>query len=256
MNKILLNQALKFKDDTATNAQIKALINSIKDYQEDNEVHFLDLKYRKKPKITNKVIFFDFLSEINGVNIRNFEDIEYLLAKTTSRKENIEKSGNSKENYTKVFDKVVVFQYSNNCPVLYKNIKQIAVNENKKILAVENGETFLNIYNTISKFGFEQFVYLSGFPNNLTKDFLKDKDVVFFLDYDIEAIRIYDSVECKSKHFFKHPNIENLFSNKKLRNQELYKKQVKTLPKEHNELQWLIKLIKDNSGVIEQEIFS
>jgi hypothetical protein len=37
----------------------------------------------------------------------------------------------------------------------------------------------------MSKFGFEQFIYLSGYPNSLTKSFLLDKNVVFFLDYDI-----------------------------------------------------------------------
>ena len=116
--------------------------------------------------------------------------------------------------------------------------------------------TFLNIFNTMSKFGFEQFIYLSGYPNSLTKSFLLDKNVVFFLDYDIEAIRIYDSIKCKSKEFFKFPDIEKYFENETILNKKLYLKQRNYLQEKHFELQWLIDLIKKYSGVLEQEIFN
>jgi hypothetical protein len=122
------------------------------------------------------------------------------------------------------------------------------------LLAVENGETFLNIYDTASKFGYDQYIYLGGMSNSATREFLKDKNVTFFLDYDIEAIRIYDSFECRSKHFFMHPEIEDYFANEKYRNEALYRKQLFALPTSHPELQWLIDLIKQHSAVIEQEV--
>lgn len=252
IDKILLQQAVKFKNNIPTNAQIKKLSKIAGEYQEDNEVFFLFTKYRKSPEIIDEKLFFEFLSDIYETDIDSFEDIEKLLQNSDSRKESIEKTGDSKSNYIRVFEKVVLFQIANNNPIVYKNCDEIKING--KILAVENGETFLNIYSIMSKFGFEQFIYLSGYPNILTKKFLENKDVVFFLDYDIEAIKIYDSINCKSKEFFKHPDIEHYFNNKKFLNTELYKKQRYKLPKSHNELQWLIKLIKDKSGVIEQEI--
>jgi len=85
------------------------------------------------------------------------------------------------------------------------------------------------------------------------QEFLKDKEVTFFLDYDIEAIRIYDSCICKKKSFFKYPEIESYF--KEYGNKDLYLKQRANLPKLHKELGWLISLIYKYSTVVEQEIF-
>lgn len=256
MNKIVLSQALKFKDNIPSNNQIKILIEEIKKYQKDNELYFFDIKHRQKPEILNEKDFFKFLSDINELKINNFEDIEFLLEESISRKDSILKTGDSKEYFAKVFDKVILFQIKDEKPILYKNLEDINFDKNKKILAVENGETFLNIFNTMSKFGFEQFIYLSGYPNILTKNFLLDKDVVFFLDYDIEAIKIYDSIKCKSKKFFKFPDIEKYFENKTILNKKLYLKQRNYLQEKHPELQWLINLIKKHSGVLEQEIFN
>ena len=150
MNKIVLSQALKFKDNIPSNNQIKILIEEIKKYQKDNELYFFDIKHRQKPKILNENDFFKFLSDINELKINNFEDIEFLLEESISRKESIEKTGDSKEYFAKVFDKVILFQIKDEKPILYKNLEDINFDKNKKILAVENGETFLNIFNTKS----------------------------------------------------------------------------------------------------------
>ena len=80
------------------------------------------------------------------LKINNFEDIEFLLEESISRKESIEKTGDSKEYFAKVFDKVILFQIKDENPILYKNFEDINFDENEKILAVENGETFLNIF--------------------------------------------------------------------------------------------------------------
>ncbi len=256
MNRTLLNQALKFKNNTPTYSQTIHLNELVKKYQIENDFYFIELKLRQKSKVLDWEKFFLFLSEVgnDGKIISSFEDIERLLAPTTTREENIKNRGNSKSRYISVFDGVVIFQYADEEPKLYKNPDEIILNDTP-ILAVENGETFLNIYDTASKFGYDQFLYLGGMSNRATREFLKDKNVTFFLDYDIEAIRIYDSFECRSKSFFKHPEIENYFANTKYQNEELYRKQLSALTTEHNELQWLIDLINQHSAVIEQEIF-
>ncbi len=255
MHKILLKQALKFKDNTPTYSQTKQLNEAVKAYEKEHEKVFTHIRYGQRSKILDWKAFFAFLSEVanDGKEITSFEDIQRLLSVSQSRQENIENTGDSKSRYIAVFDGVVIFKHGKEEPKLYKDPKTIHV-ENKPILAVENGETFLRIDEIASKFGYEQYIYLGGMSNRTTRAFLEDKEVVFFLDYDIEAIRIYDSFQCRAKHFFKHPEIENYFANAKYRNEVLYRKQLSALPDSHPELQWLINLIKLYSAVIEQEV--
>lgn len=255
MNKALLNQALLFQNESPQHNKIKKLYELAIEFQNMNDCFFIESKRRERAKIHNINKFFEFISEsiLDGKNISSFEEIQNIL-NADSRQEAIETSGDSKNGITKVFGSVVIHQIANNNPVLYRSYCEIKTKG--KILAVENGETFLNIYPTMSKFGFNEFVYLGGMSNTATRNFLKDKDVVFFLDYDIEAIRIYDSFQCKSKQFFKHPEVEQAFNNKKILNEALYRKQLRNMPSTHYELEWLLKLIKDNSAVLEQEIFN
>jgi len=256
MDKALLKQAQRYHNNTPTFSQTKYLNELAKEYQKENALYFIELKLRQKSKILDWNEFFLFLSDVgnDGKSISSFEDIERLLAPTTTRQENIENTGDSKSRYISVFDGVVIFQHANEEPRLYKNPDQIIVGDTP-ILAVENGETFLNIYDIASKFGYDQYIYLGGMSNSATRAFLKDENVAFFLDYDIEAIRIYDSFECRSKSFFRHPEIEKYFANTKYQNKELYRKQLSALPVKHDELQWLIELINQHSAVIEQEVF-
>ncbi|CAA6801345.1 MAG: Unknown protein [uncultured Sulfurovum sp.] len=256
MDKKLLKQAQKFRNDIPTSSQTKYFNDQAKQYQSENHLYFVNIKHGKKSQVLDWDRFFVFLSEVgnDGKTISSFEDIEQLLSPTQSRKENIKNTGDSKSRYISVFDNVVIFQHGSGESKLYKNSDEIIVGDTP-ILAVENGETFLNIYDIASKFGYDQFLYLGGMSNSATREFLKDKKVTFFLDYDIEAIRIYDSFKCRSKSFFKHPKLENYFSNAKYRNEELYRKQLSSLPSSHDELQWLIDLINQYSAVIEQEVF-
>ncbi len=256
MNKTLLTQALKFKNNTPTSSQTKYFNEQAKQYQAENNLYFVDIKYGKRSQVLDWDRFFVFLSEVgnDGKLISSFEELERLLAPTTTRQENIKNTGDSKSRYISVFDGVVIFQHGSEEPKLYKNPEEIILNDTP-ILALENGETFLNIYDIASKFGFDQYIYLGGMSNSATRAFLKDKNVTFFLDYDIEAIRIYDSFKCRSKIFFKHPELENYFANTKYQNEQLYRKQLSALPLVHEELQWLIDLINQYSAVIEQEVF-
>ncbi len=256
MDKRLLGQALKFKDHTPTPSQTKYFNKLAKTYEQENDLVFTYLKQGQKSKILDWKEFFLFLSEKGneGKEILSFNDIDRLLAPTKTRQENIENTGDSKSRYIKVFDKVIIYQNGNTHPQIYSDPTEIDLNSST-ILAVENGETFLRIYSSMYDYGFDQFVYLGGMSNSATREFLKDKDVTFFLDYDIEAIRIYDSFTCQQKSFFKHPKIEKYFSNTKYKNEALYRKQLSALPESHRELQWLIDLIKEYSAVVEQEVF-
>jgi len=256
MDKTLLKQAQKFKNDMPTSSQTKYFNDQAKQYQSENNLYFVDIKHGKKSQVLDWDRFFVFLSEVGngGKTISSFEQLEQLLSPTQSRKENIENTGYSKSRYISVFDGVVIFQHANEEPKLYKKPQEIVINDTP-ILAVENGETFLNIYDIAYKFGFDQYIYLGGMSNSATRAFLKEKNVTFFLDYDIEAIRIYDSFECGSKSFFRYPELENYFANTKYQNEALYRKQLAALPLAHDELQWLIDLIKKHSAVIEQEVF-
>jgi hypothetical protein len=191
------------------------------------------------------------LSDSIETKIESFEQIEKILNSKT-REEQSQASGNTKTRYIEVFDNVVIFQQNNNNPQIYKTFP--IIKDEEIILAVENGETFLNIYNKMTEFGFSNFVYLGGFSNTVTREFLDDKNVVFYLDYDIEAMRIYKSFNCKTKKLFMHPQIEEYFKNTK--SNELYFKQRKNMPTRENleyELIPLWDLINKYSTVVEQE---
>ena len=195
MDKTLLRQALKFKDNDPTYSQTKHFNKLVKTHQQEHDITFAYLKLGQKSKILDWKEFFLFLSEKGneGRVISSFDEIDRLLAPTITRQENIENTGDSKSRYIKVFDKVVIYQNGNTPPQIYSDPTEITLN-GSTILAVENGETFLRIYSSMSDYGFDHFVYLGGMSNSATRDFLKDKNVTFFLDYDIEAIRIYDSI--------------------------------------------------------------
>lgn len=255
MNKTLLKQALLFKDELPQHSKVKKIYELAVEFQNTNGCFFLESKRRQRAKVYDFAKFFEFISDVllNGKSINSFEEIEDILNAST-RQENIYASGDSKNSIVKVFNNVVVYQVGDENPMLYKN--HLEIKPKGKILAVENGETFLNIFPTMSKFGFNEFVYLGGNSNKATRDFLKDKDVVFFLDYDIFAIHIYDSFTCKKKEFFRHPDLEKIFSNDRLCNEELYRKQLKNIPSYHDELHWLLELIKRYNKVVEQEVFN
>ena len=146
MDKTLLRQAQKFRYHTPTFSQTKYFNDVVKRYEQEYGKVFTYIRFGQKSKILDWNEFFLFLSEVgnDGKTISSFEDIERLLAPTTTRQENIENTGDSKSRYISVFDSVVIFQHSNGEPRLYKNPDEIRV-EDTPILAVENGETFLNI---------------------------------------------------------------------------------------------------------------
>jgi hypothetical protein len=75
MNKTLLNQALKFKENIPTFSQTTYLNKLVKQYQKENDLYFIELKLRQKSKVLDWEKFFLFLSEVgnDGKCISSFE---------------------------------------------------------------------------------------------------------------------------------------------------------------------------------------
>lgn len=235
-------------------SSITKLYNLVNKYEEEHSIFIIDSRIGKRAEIVNHVAFFDFISDSIGSKVESFEQIERILNAET-REEQSKETGNTKTRYIEVFDKTIIFQTKDNNPIIYKE-HPIIKNDNI-ILAVENGETFLNIYRKMAKFGFNHFVYLGGYSNIVTRKFLEDKNVIFYLDYDIEAMKIYNSFKCNSKEFFMYPNIEEYF--KATKSNDLYLKQRKNMPDKNsldNDLLPLWNLINKYSTVVEQEEIS
>ena len=256
MNKTILKQALLFEDDKHPNpSQIKQLKELSSYYSLENDVYFLEARRGLKSSIVDMDAFFIFLSDTQEVNIRSFEDIKNLLEITTSRKENIKQSGNSKNTLIRIFDNVVVVKKRGEKAQLYDVNTLNELTNQKNFLAIENGETFLNIDKMAKNFQEEYFVYLSGYANSLTREFLKTKKCTFFVDFDIEGMNIYESFECEHKELYIPKNIEYYFSHKRYNNVVLYKEQRARLRSHYSQKSMpIIKLIQKYTTVVEQEI--
>ncbi len=254
MNKKILKQALLFENETPVYSTVKELCERAVAYQDENNVYFLQAKRREKTLIKNEAEFFRFLSQTQEIYVEKFSDISNILT-ATSRSENIRYSGDSKTNIVKIFDKVVVVKKRDEVAKLYQASNLGEIENIEHFLAIENGETFLNIERFAHNFKEDCFVYLAGYANTLTREFLKTKEVRFFLDFDIVGMNIYESFECKAKHFHMPRNIESFFVDKRTNNVELYKHQRAKLKGEYcQELQPLLELIKKYNTVVEQEI--
>ncbi|MFK5938303.1 MAG: hypothetical protein QM497_07900 [Sulfurimonas sp.] len=254
MNKKIINQALKFEDEMPTYSQVKDLCLLATEYQMENSVHFLQAKRGTKTLLKDKTLFFIFISQTQGVNVDDFEDLRKLL-NPKSRAENIEYSGNSKNSYVAVFDGTVLVKKRGELAELYQ-VDDLAKLENiEDFIAIENGETFLKSDKYIKYFQAEHFIYLSGYANSLTRKFLSTKNVIFFVDFDIEGMNIYESFTCKNKHLHIPNDLKRYFLSEKYHNVELYKKQRARLKDNYScETTPVISLIKEYHTVVEQEI--
>jgi len=254
MNKKIINQAFKFKNKNPTYSQIKELYSLATEYQLENNLYFLEAKRGKKALIKNEKHFFDFISQTQSVNVESFSDLQKLLY-PNSRAENVKYSGNSKNSYIAVFDGIVLVRRRGEMIKLYQAHDLVELTKDNNFLAIENGETFLNIDRYAKYFKEEYFVYISGYANSLTREFLSSKNVNFFVDFDIEGMNIYESFSCKRKKLHIPQDIESYFLNKKYHNVELYKKQRDRFKTEYSkEAMPIVELIRKYNTVVEQEI--
>jgi len=254
MNKTILKQALLFEDDNPVSSKIKDLGELASKYQNENELYFLHAKRREKDVIKNRELFFGFLSQTQQVTVESFEDIHNIL-NATCRSDNIKFSGDSKSNFVRVFDNVVVIKKRGEIAKLYQSGDLHELSMIDKFVAIENGETFLNIDKFAEYFDEDYFIYLAGYANTLTRTFLKTKKVHFFIDLDIESMNIYESFECESKALHIPKDIEQYFSDKAYNNVELYKKQRARMKNVYSQdVMPIIELIQKYNTVVEQEI--
>lgn len=254
MNKKILKQALLFENEAPVYSKVKELCEAAATYLQEGNIYFLQAKRREKVLIKDEAEFFSFLSQTQDIYVESFLDISQIL-NATSRAQNILFSGDSKTNFVRVFDDVLVVKKRGELAKLYQRCDLGELEAVENFLVIENGETFLNIQKFCEYFKEEYFLYLAGYANTLTREFLKTKEVNFFLDFDIEGMNIYESFECKAKHFHMPNNIESFFLDKRTHNVALYKQQRARLKSEYcQELQPLVKLIKKYNTVVEQEI--
>jgi len=157
MNKTILKQAKRFENEEPTYSSVKAFCSLAFDYQEENEVFFLEAKRGKRVKILHLTLFFEFLSDTQNFSIKSFQDIDSILTPYQSRKENILHTGNSKSNFIKVFDGIVLVKKAGELAELYQKENLYLLDAIEKFVAIENAETFLNIDNKTKYFSSEYF---------------------------------------------------------------------------------------------------
>jgi len=252
MNKTFLKQVLLFENDTPTYSKVKDLCQKAMAYQDENHFYFLQAKRGEKVLIKDREHFFRFVSDTVGAKVDSFRNIHDIL-NATNRSENIKFSKDSKTNIVKIFDNVVAIKKRGEVIRLYQDFELEGLDEEKRFIAIENGESFLHVEQYVDKFDEEYFVYIAGYGNTLTRSFLKTKEVIFFVDYDIEGMNIYESFECVSKALHIPKEIKSYFQ--RYGNVILYKKQRARLRENYsNDVIPIIELIKEYSAVVEQEI--
>ena len=249
MDKKLLKEALLFKEQNPPFSKVRHLFAKALAFAQENGAPLLQGERGKRVRILDKKLFFAFLSQEAGCNIEGFESIEEILSATT-RAQNTLLTRNSKSSFVKIFDKTVVLYSKKDGFRLFTHLPHIP----HQVVAVENAESFLDIALIEHLFDEEYFIYLGGFGNSLTKSLLSQKDVLFFIDFDIVSMNFYESYSSK-KRLFIPDNIEELFKN--YANRELYQKQRYSLKERYSsEAKSIIELIKKYSGCLEQEILN
>ncbi len=255
INKKLLKQVLRFEKTQPVFSIVRDLNEMIVKYQEENSCYFFSAKRGQKASVIDQKLFFEFISSelLNGKKVRCFDDVKKIVHADT-REDNIKYSGDSKTNYVRVFDNVVVLKKAGEVAQLLQSKDLQKLEKVEGFVAVENGESFLNIETIADKFKYKHFIYLGGTTNSLTREFLKDKRVEFFLDFDIASLNIYESFTCKEKSYFIPEDLESFFCEHP--NTKLYKNQLSVLKENYSDdLSSLVHLIKKYNTVVEQEVY-
>ena len=246
-----LSQILKFKHNP-TYSSVKKIVEGIINYQKEFNQIIIKAQRGKRVEIVDKELFFEYVSYKCGFKIDSFNQIEKIL-KANSKKENILLTTNSKNSLVKPFDRAFLLRKKGKLAKLYQK-KDLSYLDCKSIVAIENSEVFLEVDSFWDKFEQDYFLYLSGNPNNLIKEFLKDKEVLFLIDLDIISLNFYENIQTYKKSLFVPENFDNLL--KKFGNNNLYLKQRRFLKQTYSkEVSNIIELIKKEAKVLEQEIF-
>jgi len=233
----------------------KGIVNSKKDRDdvfslakdfweiEDEFKYFLTFD-EKFPKINNKETFEKFVEKYLGCKFEEYKEFE-----TKKELAKIFKDTKAKNLHTSNI--TIIHRKRDKLPQIF--YEDYEPKTNGKIVVVENYESFLKI--DFNLFKEEDFIYLGGYSNKKTAQFLKDKEILFFGDFDFFGIKIFNSITAKSKKFFIPNNLEETF--KKYPNKELYLNQ-KYIDKylDYSCCEEVYNLIKKYSACVEQEIYN
>ena len=237
-----INIARKYYfNEKLSKKEIKEFSELANEYAKKEDISLFVINNR----ILNKKDFFDFLSDFLKRKIKTIDDLDFIA---TSNKENIKKTTNPKYRYIPTTkDLLIIREKNKNAEIFYKSMPS----DISKVVAVENMSSFFNLDFELFE-DYEYFVYLGGFSNELTKKFLEDKEVLFFVDFDFYGIKIFNSIKAKKKEIFVPSNLEELII--KNGNEELYLSQNSYVKLTSKNSKIIYKLIKKHSKVLLQEI--
>jgi len=169
---------------------------------------FLLFEPRRRVQILDEELFFQFLSDEVGFQIRSFQEIAAVL-NSTSRSEAVARSRESKWRPIAPFGEGLWLRRRGEpFARFYTEEPQEAI---ERVVAVENGESFLHIASIQELFDAHWFLYLGGFGSQRVRSFLARREVICFLDWDIAGMNIYESLPARRKWLFVPDNIEELF---------------------------------------------
>ena len=256
-NKTILKQALLFQDEQKpTYSKIQKLYESVIQYQELYTCIIISAKPKQRAKLLDEELFFRFLNEqVENKTINSFADLESYLSPSQSRNESIQKQGDSKSYYSKVFHKTLLFKKAHQTAQLFTHTDISNIQNIDHIVVIENAESFLHIEKSSYAFPYTNYIYLGGQANTLTREFLSTKTLLFFIDFDIVSMNIYEDFICYKKELFIPHDLEQKYFIKNEPNHTLYKKQREYLREKYgDEASKVINLIKHYHAVVEQEL--
>jgi len=245
----LLRQALKLREG-ATYSELKALVEAAAEYARKEGEMVLYARPRERVRIVDEAAFWRFVAESTGLRVDSFEALEAALD-ASSRRENIEATGDSKRTAVAPFSKTVLLRRAGEVPRLYRPGELPFVDG--EVLAVENAESFLEAEALAARFDAPWHLYLGGNPNRAVRDFLRQQRVRFFIDWDIVSMNLFDDLECAAKALYLPEDFNALVV--RYGNRALYEKQRYLLRERYGpETAPVIAAIRRRGAVLEQEI--
>ncbi len=233
--------------------EVKSLMVLAREYQAETNDYFVRGGRGERVQLLNEDAFFRFLSETVQMPLESFEAIERALG-AQSRAENIAATGDSKSSVVAPFAKTLLLRRAGELPELYResDLKRLA--HIRRVVAVENAESFLDFETLDCRFESQAFVYLGGQPNRLTRDFLATKEVLFFIDWDIVSLNFYDDFACEAKSLYVPENFDRLLE--RYGNGPLFLKQRYALRESYSpETAPIARKLEARAKVLEQEIW-
>ena len=224
-----------------------------REYQAETNDYFVRGGRGERVQLLDEADFFRFLSEKMQTLLESFDAIERALG-AQSRAENIAATGDSKSSAVTPFAKTLLLRRAGESPVLYRDKELQELDDIRRVVAVENAESFLDFDTLDRHFDTQAFLYLGGQPNALSREFLSSREVLFFIDWDIVSLNFYEDFHCKRKKLFVPENFDRLL--KRYGNEALFLKQRYALRESYSsDASSIARKLKSRARVLEQEIW-